>query len=272
MSGPEWFASWSGGADSTAQIILALEHGEPLTAAVYCEIMYSQTRSAEVPEHRDFIYNTAIQWLERQGVEVIVLRSKKTAMEWMMSRSVKGKSKGKIHGFPLSGNQGWCSVKRDCKLPTLDEFRRKHPGAIYYEGICVDEKKRIKPDKEAQGAYLLVKYGYTQEMSRDLCKRMGLLSPIYSFAKRSGCYFCPNASDSELRHLWTHHRNLWDELLEIEANPETIRPGKFRVEEGLHDIGRRFQLEADQISFDELMGVSPTSCDMNCAACPGCGR
>lgn len=272
MSGPEWFASWSGGADSTAQIILALEHGEPLTAAVYCEIMYSQTRSAEVPEHRDFIYKTAIPWLERQGVEVIVLRSEKTALEWMMSRSVKGKSKGKIHGFPLSGNQGWCSVKRDCKLPPLDEFRRKHPGAIYYEGICADEKKRIKPDKEAQGAYLLVKYGYTQEMSRDLCKRMGLLSPIYSFAKRGGCYFCPNASDSELRHLWKHHRDLWDELLEIEANREIIRPGKFRVEEGLHDIGRRFQLEADQISFDDLAGISQTSCDMNCAACPGCGR
>ena len=93
MESREFFASWSGGADSTAQIILAIEHGEPMTAAVYCEIMFDEKRSAEVPEHRDFIYERAIPWMERNGVQVIVLRSKRTALDWMMSRVTKGPRK-----------------------------------------------------------------------------------------------------------------------------------------------------------------------------------
>lgn len=47
----EYFCSWSGGADSTATVLLALEHGEPLTAMVYCEVMFDEHTSGEVPEH-----------------------------------------------------------------------------------------------------------------------------------------------------------------------------------------------------------------------------
>ena len=52
-------------------ILLALEHGEPLDEAVYCAVMFDKTISGEVPEHRDFIYHTAIPKLERMGVEVV---------------------------------------------------------------------------------------------------------------------------------------------------------------------------------------------------------
>lgn len=173
----DYFASWSGGADSTAQIILAIEHKEPLTAAVYCEIMYTKEISAEVPEHRDFIYNKAIPWIERNGVPVIILRSGKTARDWMLSRVTKGPHAGKKHGFPMVQRLGRCSIKRDCKLPPLEKFGREHPGAVYYEGICTDEPRRIKADKLDQGAYLLVKYGYTQDMARELCKKKRTVEP-----------------------------------------------------------------------------------------------
>lgn len=262
MDEREYYASWSGGADSTATLILALLHGEPLRAAVYCEVMFDKETSAEIPEHRDFIYNTAIPWLKQNGVETVVLRAEKTAMDWMMSQVTKGPRKGKVHGFPLSGNKGWCSVKRDCKMPPIDAFRRQHPGAVYYEGICTDEKKRIKPEKEAQGSYLLVKYGYTQEAARKLCKEHGLLSPIYEFTNRGGCFFCPNARDGELRHLRKHHPDLWRKLLEIDMRDDTIRPGKFRVEEGLQDIERRFALEEAQITFDDLF--TGNLCELRC--------
>lgn len=182
----EYFVSCSFGADSTATAILAIEKGEPLSALVYCEIMFDKERSAEVPEHRDFIYNTAIPYFEQRGVKTIVLRAEKTAREWMEARVTKGPRTGKKHGFPLSGRQGWCSIKRDCKLPPLNKFQKEHPGAVYYEGICIDEKRRIKEEKLAQGCYLLVKYGYTQEMARNLCKERGLLSPLYKFTKRGG--------------------------------------------------------------------------------------
>ena len=42
--------------------------------AVYCEVMFDSHISGEVPEHRDFIYGTAIPALERMGVKIRVLR------------------------------------------------------------------------------------------------------------------------------------------------------------------------------------------------------
>ena len=47
-------ASCSFGKDSLATILLALEHGEPLDEAVYCEVMFDKRTSGEVPEHRAF--------------------------------------------------------------------------------------------------------------------------------------------------------------------------------------------------------------------------
>lgn len=63
----EYFCSWSGGADSTATALLALEHNEPLTALVYCEVMFDREVSGEVPEHAEFIHQIAIPWFEHPG-------------------------------------------------------------------------------------------------------------------------------------------------------------------------------------------------------------
>ena len=78
MTRPKAVASCSFGKDSLATILLAVQHGEPLDEAVYCEVMFDDQISGEVPEHRDFIYGTAIPALERMGVRVVVLRSQQT--------------------------------------------------------------------------------------------------------------------------------------------------------------------------------------------------
>ena len=64
----------SGGKDSTATAILALEHGEPIDLAVWCEVMFDENISGEVPEHREFMYNKVIPWLEDNGIKVSVVR------------------------------------------------------------------------------------------------------------------------------------------------------------------------------------------------------
>ena len=51
-----YIASCSFGKDSLGTILLAQKYGEPLDEAVYCEVMFDQNISGEVPEHRDFIY------------------------------------------------------------------------------------------------------------------------------------------------------------------------------------------------------------------------
>lgn len=59
--------SCSFGKDSIATALLALQHGEPLDELVYCEVMFSEEISGELPEHNRFIHETAIPYFDRHG-------------------------------------------------------------------------------------------------------------------------------------------------------------------------------------------------------------
>ena len=98
---PKHVASCSFGKDSIATILLALEHGEPLDEAVYCEVMFDDATSGEVPEHQAFIYQAAIPALEKLGVPVRVLRSEKTYTSVFMGKVTRGPKKDMIRSFPV---------------------------------------------------------------------------------------------------------------------------------------------------------------------------
>lgn len=73
-----YICSWSGGKDSMATILLALENNEPLDRVVFSEVMFDHEKgiSGEIPEHIDWVYSTAIPKLESMGVKVDVVRDK----------------------------------------------------------------------------------------------------------------------------------------------------------------------------------------------------
>ena len=134
-------ASCSFGKDSLATILLALEHGEPLDEAVYCEVMFDKRTSGEVPEHRAFIYETALPRLERLGIPVRVLRSDKTYLDLFAGVITRGPKKGLRRGFPLCGH---CYVQRDCKLRPIRRYNRTlTPDTVQYVGIASDEPVRL---------------------------------------------------------------------------------------------------------------------------------
>lgn len=111
----KYIAGCSGGKDSVATLILAKEHGEPLDEVVYCEVMFSKDISGEVPEHRDFIYNTLKPWVEEVlRVPFVVVRSEKTYLDTFNHIVTKGERTGKVRGFAIPG---MCVVNRDCKIP-----------------------------------------------------------------------------------------------------------------------------------------------------------
>ena len=134
-------ASCSFGKDSVASLLLAREHGEPLDEAVYCEVMFDRTVSGEVPEHRDFIYGTAIPTLERMGIKIVVLRSEKTYVDLFTGRITRGPKKGMVRSFPICGR---CAVQRDCKARPIRQYQKTlPPGAVSYIGIAKDEQTRL---------------------------------------------------------------------------------------------------------------------------------
>ena len=70
----------------------------------------------------------------------------------------------------------------------------------------------------------------------------GLLSPVYAFTDRGGCWFCPNAKRKELRHLYDHHPELWAKMLELQAMPGKVSE-KFNRTERFSDIDAAFRKE-----------------------------
>ena len=110
-----------------------MEHGEPLDEAVYCEVMFDKTISGEVPEHRDFIYNTAIPRLEKMGVRVKVLRSEKTYVDLFTGKVTRGPKKGMLRSFPICGK---CAVQRDCKIRPIRQYQKSLPADTVQYRTC----------------------------------------------------------------------------------------------------------------------------------------
>lgn len=240
MEGPKFIASCSFGKDSLATVLLAKAHGEPLDEAVYCEVMFDEDTSGEVPEHRDFIYETAIPALERMGVRVIVLRSKKTYVELFTGRITRGPKKGMVRSFPLCGK---CAVQRDCKVRPIERYQKTLPSeTVQYVGIAQDEQDRLLRLKGGRQVSLLEKYNFTEQDARQLCEDAGLLSPVYAFTDRGGCWFCPNAKRAELRHLYDHHPDLWARMLKLQAIPGKATE-KFNRKQKFSDIDSLFRQE-----------------------------
>lgn len=242
-------ASWSGGKDSTATIILAREKNEPLDLIIFSEVMFDEEISGEFPEHIDFIKNVCIPTFKKWGYETKILCSEKTYLDYFNRIAVKGKNVGKKKGFPMVRH---CGVLDECKMPQIRRFWKTLDCSFtQYVGIAIDEPKRLdRIVQTANQVSLLQKYKYTEEMARDLCEKYDLLSPIYKFAHRGGCWFCPNSRDCQLRHLRKNHRNLWDKLLELENTPDLIGDKwNTLTRTSLHDKEEQFFWEEQQMTI-----------------------
>lgn len=186
----EYIASFSGGKDSTASIILAHENNEPLDLIIFCEVMFDENISGELPEHIDFIKNQAFPLFHSWGYKTQIIHGSTNYMELFnhrIERTTKAERKGMKAGFPMPMR---CCLNRSCKVRPIQKFykERNMDEITQYIGIAIDEPKRLErlDDGSNNKISLLAKYGYTEEMALDLCKKYNLLSQIYEFAPRGG--------------------------------------------------------------------------------------
>lgn len=254
----EYIASFSGGKDSTATIILAHEHNEPLDKIIFSEVMFDKNISGELPEHIDFILNKCKPLFEGWGYEVKILHSEYTYMDCfnhITTRSRKPERNGKRNGFPMVGR---CIINDRCKIKPIKDFiKTKDPKQItQYLGIAIDEPKRLErlKDEKTIRISLLEKYRYTEKMAYELCEKYNLLSPTYDFTPRGGCWFCPNARYCELKHLRTYHRDLWQKLLDLEKEPDLIgNIWNTLQKRSMADNEEKFRLEDAQMTIFDFI-------------------
>lgn len=183
------------------------------------EVMFDRGISGERPEQMEFIRQSAARF-KSWGYPVEIIHSDRTYMDVFMHVREWGGHVGMRTGFPLPGA---CEINRDCKLRAMRQFWRENKGAdiLQYIGIAADEPARLKR-LPANAISLLNQYGYTQADAYQLCSEYDLLSPCYRYAKRGGCWFCPNARKNELLSLRRDYPDLWYRLLELEKEPHII--------------------------------------------------
>ncbi len=235
-----------------ATAILALEHGEPLDMAVYCEVMFDKETSGEVPEHREFIYNRMIPGLEGNGVPVHVVRVEKTYLDCffhVISKSKNSERNGKLRGFVIAGT---CVVNDRCKIKPLQKYIKLHGlnDAAQYIGIAADEEKRLKRLNGKTKISLLAKFGYTEADAAALCKKYGLYSPAYEFSARNGCWFCPNCRDTEFSEFKRRHPDLWQRLLDLGKTENLVSYG-FKYGKTIEEVDRDISMQAAQMRLWE---------------------
>lgn len=244
----KYIAACSFGKDSNAQVYVAREHGEPLDELVYSEVMFDKDISGELPEHRDFIYNIAIPKFERMGLKVNILRAEETYIDRFFKMKQKGERAGQIYGFPPVMK---CWVNSDIKMKPIKNFWKNQSEPIMqYVGIAIDEEERLDRIIHTENKVsLLQKYHLTEADAYEICKKNGVLSPIYDFSKRDGCWFCQNQSLQQLEQLRKRHPVLWKKLLELQK----YSPHPFKIECPMEMLEHRFFWKEQQFNlFDEL--------------------
>lgn len=226
----------SGGKDSMATCILLLWLGIPFKT-VTAEVWWKEGITGENPYHYDFIHSVAVPKLNSFGVNCDFVRSAITAYEWMTTPIAYSRKHperiGKYRGFPLCGK---CGIQRDCKLKPCHEYY-KAQTEVYsvITGIAADEKDRILTNSANNRISILELLDVAEYETYPICASQGMLSPVYTFSDRGGCWFCANQKIQEFEVLYREFPNLWGELMNIQQMPNKVQE-KFNRVQTLYDI------------------------------------
>ena len=238
----------SGGKDSVATCIL-LHWLEVPFKTVTAEVWWKNNISGENPLHYDFIHDKLIKKLNSWGVHSDFIKSDITAYEYMTTPIAYSKEHpervGKLRGFPLCSK---CGIQRDCKSGPCGRYYKsiEQPYTVV-TGIASDERERILSNYANHRVSVLEMLNIEEFDTFPICMENDLLSPVYRFSERGGCWFCPNQKITELFVLYWDFPWLWDELMKIQKMPNKAQEC-FNRTQTLYDIEKEI-LNGVQMRF-----------------------
>ena len=248
----DYVASISYGKDSMAMlhVILDVLH-LPLTRVVTADTFATETLLADWPDVVAFKQYADAEIKKRWGFPVehfcsVDKHGKKFTFErlFYQKKTERSNRPGTIWGWPMIG---MCWANNRLKLNALRRIDVETSGAVHYIGIAADEPRRIqKHEKRPNIRMPLVEAGWTEADCKNWCKENCLLSPTYSYAARSGCFFCAEQPFEQLMVLRNRHPDLWRMMLQWDADsPFPFRAPHHKNQTGqwLYEIEDRFSLQ-----------------------------
>ena len=197
-------ASFSGGKDSAAMVIILLQKGYPLDSVDFIDSEW------EYPETYEYIDKFEKYIFENWGMRVnkLTLKEDWKFERWFYGKYRYGKNKGIVRGFPRV--LGHCYLSRQ-KGRTLDRYDKK---AQRYLGIGWNEKHRV--GKNPMLLYPLVEWKITEDGCVQFLRDIGLYPKHKNYYTRQGCFWCPKQSKKSAYSLYIRHPDLWEQLKKME--------------------------------------------------------
>jgi len=218
MTPNKQIVSLSGGKDSTAMLLMMLEHGEQIDDIVFFDW---GMEFPQMYEHLEKLENYI-------GRKITRLYPKHSWDYWMFEHLyITGQRKG------TRGN-GWPGVRfRFCTREKMNALI-KYENSIGADSVCIGysyrERFRRASYKYNQ-RYPLLEWGVTDTESLKYCQSHGFdWGGLYKLFKSVSCWCCPLKSKRELQALRDHFPELWQKLLEMDAKSPYPHPKKELIE------------------------------------------
>lgn len=211
----------------------------PLDRIITVDEWATDKKRALLPEVVEFQHKADLLIYDRYGYTVEHVRSPHTFESLFYGEMTKHSNRaGQIRGWPY---QRGCWANSFLKIEPFRKAIGRHD--VQYIGIAANERTRIahhaRPSTRRVVAMPLVAAGWTEDDCMDLCRRFGLLSPIYTSHSRDGCWFCCNQPVSRLRWLRREHPELWNMMRRWDADS----PVKFKAHYTIQMLEKRFTAE-----------------------------
>lgn len=268
----KYIASCSFGKDSLAMVLRLLKEDYPLDEVVYFDIgveFDSIKNNAE--RMKTVLAERGIKFtilkpkpefkMETVGVEkrVIEIEGDKVFLYRMLTKPVQ-KRNGKMQcGYKWCG--GCARWGTTLKLDAIEEHNKTYGDEVVveYVGVAADERHRInrQRSKNRVKLYPLVEWDMKEADCLEYCYSLGWHwyengYELYDLLDRVSCKYCRNKNLDELRNIYHHLPEVWEELKDLQDKVGMpYRDGKT-----IHDIETRFITEDAQLDlFDESIGA-----------------
>ena len=219
--------SFSGGKDSTAMLLRMLEENMQVDEIIYCDTY------KEFPQMYKHIEKIKKYIKEKYNKEITTLKAEKDFDYYMFEHEkTRGKNNGK-RGYGWSTMLcRWCTS--NLKTNVINKYlKAQNEEYTEYIGIACDEPKRIK-DK----CYPLIDWGMTEKDCLHYCYERGFdWEGLYEHFDRVSCWCCPLKNLKELKTLYTHYPELWEELKEMDKKSYN----QFRKDYSVKELEEKFK-------------------------------
>lgn len=197
--------AWSTGKDSTASGILAKLHNIKIDKIV---------TALPDPFKEELILLEKFESF--MGVPVDIVKGP-TFEDFFYRVKKRGKYVGQIYGWPYTISPTCARI-----LKWEPMAKAVEPDAVFILGIAKGEARKVFTPNRS----LLLEYGLSEEDARNLCIEYGLLNPLYSRYRRTGCVRCPKQGIEAIRKMKIYEREKFDWCVDNDSKSfVTFKPG-----------------------------------------------